>query len=84
MQIGQPNFLCCSAVFHPAASLVKRRVAGVEILAVQMLLRNAEGIAEALIVNDLALTEILDGIAHVGIVGHTQNIVVGDTRLLLC
>ena len=39
---------CCSAVFHPAAALVKGRVAGVEILAVQMLLRDAEGVGETI------------------------------------
>ncbi len=39
--------LCRSAVLHSAAALVKRRVAGVEILAVEMVLRDAQGIAEA-------------------------------------
>ena len=34
----------CLTVFHLAASFVKRRVAGVEILAVQMLLCDAEGV----------------------------------------
>ena len=32
----------------------------------------------------LALTQILDRLTHVGIVYHTQNIVVGHARLLLC
>ena len=49
-----------------------------------MLLRDAERFTEALIVHDLALAQILDGIAHVGIVTQPQNIVVGDSRLLLC
>ena len=49
-----------------------------------MLLRDAQGIAEALIVHDLALTQIAQGIEDVGIVTQTDQIVVGDARLLLC
>ena len=49
-----------------------------------MILRDADGVGEALIVNDLALAQIFDGIANVGIVGQTQDIVVGDACLLLC
>ena len=37
---------CCSAVFHLAAALVKGGVNSVEILAVEMLLRDAQGIGE--------------------------------------
>ena len=40
--------------------------------------------AEALIVHDLALAEIFDGIAYVGIIRQTQNVVIGHARLLLC
>ena len=64
--------------------LVKRRIERVEILAVQLLLRDAEGIGEALVMDDLALAEILDGIAHVGVIGQAQDIVIGHSRLLLC
>ena len=39
--------------------------------------------AEALIVHDLALAEIFDGIAYVGIIRQTQNVVIGHARLLL-
>ena len=48
-----------------------------------MLLRDAEGFAEALIMHDLTLTQIFNGITHVGIVTQTQNVVVGDASLLL-
>ena len=48
-----------------------------------MILRDADGIAEALIMDDLALAQVLDGIAHVGIVNKTEDVVVGDARLLL-
>ena len=49
-----------------------------------MVLSNAKGIAEALIVYDLTLTQELDRITHIRVVGHTKNVVVGDARLLLC
>ena len=49
-----------------------------------MILRDADGVGEALIVYHLALAEIFDRIADVGIVCQTQNVVVGDARLLLC
>ena len=67
--------------FH---SFVKRRIKGVEIFAVEVLLRDAEGVAEALVVHNLTLTQILDGIAHIGIIAQTQNIIVGYTSFLLC
>ena len=75
---------CCSAVFYLAAALVKGRVAGVEILAVQMLLRNAEGISEALIVNYLTLAEKSYGIENVGVIGQTYDIIICHASLLLC
>ena len=73
-----------SAVLHLPAVLIKRRIERVEILTVKMLLRDAECLAKALIMHDLSFAQIFNGIAHVGIVAQTQNIVVGDTSLLLC
>ena len=37
---------CCSAVFYLAAALVKGRIAGVEILAVKLILRYTQGVGE--------------------------------------
>ena len=48
-----------------------------------MLLRNTEGVGESLVMHNLTLTQELDRISYVGIVAQTQNIVVGDSRLLL-
>ena len=64
--------------------LVKRRVAGVEILAVEMILSNSYSVAETLIVNYLSLAEEFYRVAHVGIVCEAQNVIVSCTRLLLC
>ena len=49
-----------------------------------MLLSPSEGIAESLIMNDLTLAQILDGIAHIGIVNETKDVVVGYASLLFC
>ena len=40
--------------------------------------------AEALIMNQLSLTEELDGVLDVGVVDHTKQVVVGGSCLLLC
>ena len=63
---------------------IEGRVVAVEILGIQMILRNAEGIAEPLIVNDLPFAKEFDGIPYVGVVAKPQNVVVGGSRLLLC
>ena len=77
-------FLDRLAVFHPSVLLVKGRIAGVEILGVKIILRDAEGIAEPLIVNYLAGAKELDRVVDVGIVRQAENIVVGGAGLLLC
>ncbi len=64
--------------------LVKRRIDGVKVFGIQMILRNAKSIAEALVVNDFPLSEEFDGIPNVGVVTQAQNVVIGGTRLLLC
>ena len=61
-------------LFVARKPLVKAGIEGIEIFAVQMVLGNADGVAEALIMHDLALTQILDGIADVGIVAQAQNV----------
>ena len=72
------------AVFHLPIPLVKAGIDGVEILTVKMILRDAEGVAKPLIMDDLSLAEIFDDVADVGIVAQAEDIVVGHTRLLLC
>lgn len=62
--------------------LIKRRVVCVEIFAICMILRNTEGIAESLEMCDLSLTEEFDGIADIGIVYETEDVIIGYTSLL--
>ena len=73
-----------SAVLHLPAALVKRRVASVEILRVQVLLGTTEGVCKPLVMHDLALAKVLDGVSDVGVIHQAQNVVVGGSRLLLC
>ena len=49
-----------------------------------MILRDAEGIAESLIVYYLALAEIFERFTDIGVVNKTKQIVVSYTRLLFC
>ena len=49
-----------------------------------MILGDAEGIGEPLVMHDLPLTQELDGLADVGIVAEAEDVVVGDSCLLLC
>ncbi len=49
-----------------------------------MILYVAEGFAETLEMDELPLPEITDGIAHIRVFCHTQNIIIGGACLLLC
>ena len=63
---------------------IERRVVGVEVLGIQMVLGDAEGVAKTLIMHDLPLAKELNGVAYVGIVRQAQNVVVGGACFLLC
>ena len=63
---------------------VKGRIESVKILGVKVILRDAQSLAESLVMHDLSLAKELDGIANVGVIYETQNVVVGHPRLLLC
>jgi hypothetical protein len=72
-----------SAIFVRTV-LVKRRVASVEILGIEVVLRYADSIGETLIVNDFTCAQELYYVVDVGVVGKTQNVVIGRASLLLC
>lgn len=63
--------------------LIKRGVECVEILAVEFILNDSHGVAEALEMHDLAFAEEAQGIGDVGVVGEAYEVVVGHARLLL-
>ena len=66
------------------AILVKGWIAGVEILAVELILCDSECIAEALEMNSLTLAQEPQGISHIGIIYEPDEVVISDTGLLLC
>ena len=69
--------------FLPTA-LVKGRVAGIEVLGVQIILSYAHSVGKPLEMHDLSLSEEFDRITNVGIVNKSQNVVIGRASLLLC
>ncbi len=62
---------------------VKLGVVGVVVACVQIFLNIAQGIAEALEVNDLTLTQELDRVAYIGVVDQAQQVIVSCARFLL-
>lgn len=77
----------CDAAGHRTHSridsLVEGRIEGVEVFGIEPVRRDAQALAEALVVDDLAGAQELDRVAHVGVVGKAQDVVVRHARLLL-
>lgn len=63
---------------------VKAGIEGVEVLAVQFILGDAQGFTESLEMNDFPLPQELDGGAYVRIIHQAQDIVISAAGLLLC
>ena len=80
MDKEQTRFLACSFLLLA----VEGGVIHIEVFAVHLLLGDAGTFGEALIMHNLAGPQEFDGVAHVGIIHHAQNVVVSDPRLLLC
>ena len=78
------SFYNLSAPFIIRAIFIERRVARIEIFTVKIILRYADSVGEALIVNDFTRAQEFDYVVYVGIVGKAQNIVVRRARFLLC
>ena len=62
---------------------IKSRVHEIYILLVQLLPEQLYRLAEALEVDNLPLPKELDHIIHIRVIGKPQNIVIGDSCLLL-
>lgn len=62
---------------------VELGVVGVVVACVQIFLNIAQGVTEALEVNDLALTQELDRVANIGVVDQAQQVIVSCARFLL-
>ena len=59
-------------------------VEGIEVAAVQMVLNITQGFPEPLEMDDLPLAQETDGITHIVVLDHAQDVVVGGAGLLLC
>lgn len=57
---------------------VKTGVKRIEVPGVQVILGNAQGFTEALVVDDLPGSEELDGVTDIRILDQAQNVVVGE------
>lgn len=63
---------------------VKTGVKRIEVPGVQVILGNAQGFTEALVVDDLPGSEELDGFTDIRILDQAQNVVVGGAGFLFC
>ena len=63
---------------------IKARIHSIEILRIQPILRYAQSFTEPLIMHDLAFSQELERLAHVGVIDQANKVIVGDARLLLC
>lgn len=61
---------------------VKTGVKRIEVPGVQVILGNAQGFTEALVVDDLPGSEELDGFTDIRILDQAQNVVVGGAGFL--
>ena len=74
--------LATSFLLFPA--LIECRIDGIDVFLIHGIFCHVQGITETLIVHDLPLSEEFQRIAHVGIVNQAEQIVISDSRLLLC
>ena len=65
-------------------SLIKAGIDEVDILLVHAVLRQPQALAEALEVDYFPSTQELDDIIDVRVIAQAQDVVIGDTGLLLC
>lgn len=72
-----------TAVFF-AIILIEFRVICVIVFGIHIVLCDAQSVSETLIMRDFSLTQKFNRITHIGVIHKTQDVVIGDARLLLC
>jgi len=83
-------FTVVPGLFAPAhlakgtGSDVKCRIHEVDILLIQLFPQKLDSLTESLEMDDLTLSEEFDHIVHIRIVRQPQDIVIGNSCLLLC
>ena len=63
---------------------VKLGIKSVKVLRIKVILNDTQRLTEALEMNKLSLAKELYRLSYVGVVGKTQDVIVGLARLLLC
>lgn len=76
------NVSASSSATVSATVFIKRWVAGIEVLGIEVILNYPQTLAKTLEVDYLSLTQELYGIAYVRIVSKTQDVVIGGTGFL--
>ena len=79
-QIRTPT-IYISILFSATAVFVKRRVAGIVILAVKLICHETKPFTETLVMDYFACTKEFDNVAYIGVIGKTENIIIGLSRL---
>ena len=79
-----PSWGLVHAETGKSLSLVEAGIDEVDILLVHAVLRQPQALAEALEVDHLPGPEELDDVVDVRVVTQAQDVVIGDTGLLLC
>ena len=77
----QRSLLSYEAVFDRL--FVESRVYGVDVFLVQLFRGQAQGLAKALVVDDLPLAQEAYDIAYVGVIAEAKNVVIGGAGFLL-
>lgn len=63
---------------------VKAGIKGVEVLGIQLILRDAECLTKALEMDDFTLAEELNRFADIGVIYQAQDVIISGARLLFC
>ena len=66
------------------ASHIYRRIHEIYILFIQLVAQQLNCFAKTLEMNNFALSQELDDIIHIRVIGQTQNVIVSGSRFLLC
>ena len=76
--------LISGAGFIIGLAVIKFRIKGIEILAVQSVLNNSQCFSEPLEMDNLSCSEELNRLYDIRVIYKSQYIVIGGSRLLLC
>lgn len=74
-------FFCCLLLFR---ANIHRRIVGVVVFRIQIILYNTQCIAEPLEMHDLALAQEFERLSHIRVIDQAEQVVVGCAGFLLC